>query len=123
MQTLSSAGRHLARAGMVTLRRLEAEVDSALNRRDELRARGTETGSTTDSAATDAIAPPPLDLDLTGHALAAVTTEGLQRRARAEGSDPAAGGAHTEAAKKPRRTLAVTSPGKMTASWTKVAGS
>jgi hypothetical protein len=101
----------VARAEVVTLRRLEAEVTWALNRRDErlatvatttdgatgptnganateataATATGAVTGATSSDAATrdanDDLAPPPLDLDLANSPLVGVTVRELQMRA------------------------------------------
>jgi hypothetical protein len=124
----------IARAGLVTLRRLEAEVSWALDRHDEFRSGGrtttapdpttTSSGPTTTTAATDPsdaanaipsrpldaaspcfeLAPPPLDLDLAGHALAAITTDGLQMRALDNDPAPATG------ADRPRVEIAFFAP-------------
>lgn len=103
--TTETDAQWFARAATVTLRRLEAETGWALGRRDEIDAsRGSSAapalGATciarheTAGAAVPAIAPPPLDLDLAGHPLAAVSIEELQMRARASGPDPAAAAEH-----------------------------
>lgn len=59
---------------MVTLRRLEAEVAWALDRRD----------AATGSEAFDAPAPPPLDHDLRGETLSVLDRERVQMRARGQ---------------------------------------
>jgi hypothetical protein len=69
----------IARAEIVTLRRLEAEVAWSLNRRDEQLAAAAD-AATCD--ATDRFAPPPLDLDLANAPLVGVTVRELQMRAR-----------------------------------------
>jgi len=66
----------IARAQLVTLRRLEAEVSWALDRRDAL-------------GSAEYPAPPALDLDLTGAALAAATIGELQMRAQSPEPDAA----------------------------------
>jgi hypothetical protein len=95
------AGEWIARAGMVTLRRLEAEVTWALQRHDEERSsdhdgagsgnndpdRGLQMRSQAEDQGNDDLAPPPLDQDLTGAVLAGVTRRELQMRAQAVGTD------------------------------------
>jgi len=66
----------IARAQMVTLRRLEAEVSWALDRRDA-------------EGSAEYPAPPALDLDLTSAALAAATIGELQMRAQSPEPDAA----------------------------------
>jgi hypothetical protein len=97
-------------AGIVTLRRLEAEVTWALDRFDEragelvrsarpAEAAGfaessgsAESAPSAGSSIDHGIAPPPLDLDLANAALAVVSPDGLRMRAQGDGPDPAAAG-------------------------------